>query len=424
MARFTLLWFQSGEGRVKMHRSRGVVGLAVALMWATSVLPAQAQTFTVLHTFSGLDGSGPDGSLVQDAAGNLYGTTYFGGTYTGGVAFKLDNTGNETVLFDFNPYNSNGAFPGYGFIIDKEGNVYSPADAGSAEGGGVLWELSPDGNEKVLWYFGGCRGCFKPSGPEGRLLMDASGNLYGVTQSGGVKGKGTQCEYYGCGVVFKLDTAGNLRVLHAFTGGNDGGTPYGALLQDAAGNLYGAAITGGDWSCPQFPTLGCGTVFKLTPDNKFTVLHAFTGGRDGAGPYGGLVMDSAGNLYGSAHTGGNSNCDDGCGTLFKIDANGKFKVLYTFTNNPAAYPIGNLVMDPKGNIYGETQGLNTNSYYGTVFELNSAGKVKLLHILNGSTDGADPNGGLIRDSAGNLYGVAYQGFGLHDRNGTVFKVTP
>ena len=408
---------------MKTQGSGGLVALAVALMVATIAIPsAQAQTFTVLHTFSiyGSDGSGPDGTLVRDDAGNLYGTTYFGGAYDGGVAFKLDKSSNETVLFNFNPNNSNGAFPGYGVIMDKEGNLYSPADAGSANGGGVLWELSPDGNEKVLWDFGPR---LKPGVPEGRLLMDASGNLYGVTALGGVKGKGTQCEY-GCGVVFKLDTAGNLQVLHAFTGGKDGGTPYGALLQDAAGNLYGAAISGGDTSCPQFPILGCGTVFKLTPDNKFTVLHTFTGGKDGAGPYGGMVMDRAGNLYGSAHIGGNSNCDDGCGTLFKIGADGKFKVLYTFTNNPAAYPIGDLVMDPKGNIYGETQGLNTNSYYGTVFELNSAGKVKLLHILNGSTDGADPNGGLIRDSAGNLYGVAYQGFGKYDRNGTVFKVTP
>jgi len=408
---------------MKTQSSCWVAALVMVLMVAMIALPAPAQTFTVLHTFSiyGSDGSGPDGSLVQDADGNLHGTTYYGGTYDGGVAFKLDKSGNETVLFTFNPNNSNGAFPGYGLIMDKEGNLYSPADGGSANGGGVLWEISPKGKEKVLWDFGGH---LKPSGAQGRLLRDASGNLYGVTVMGGVKGKGTQCEYYGCGVVYKLDTAGNLHVLHAFTGGADGGTPYGALLQDAAGNLYGAAITGGDLSCPQFPTLGCGTVFKLAPDNKFTVLHTFTGGKDGAGSYGGFVMDNAGNLYGSAHIGGNRNCDDGCGTLFKIDAKGKFKVLYTFTNEPAGYPIGNLVMDPKGNIYGETQGLNTNSYYGTIFELNSAGKVTLLHILNGYSDGADPNGGLIRDSAGNLYGVAYQGFGKYDRNGTVFKVTP
>ena len=411
---------------MKTQSSGWLVAFAVVLMLATSAIPsAQAQTFTVLHTFSGSDGSGPSGSLVQDATGNLYGTTYYGGTYTDGVAFKLDPSNNETVLFNFNPGNSRGANPAYGLIMDKEGNLYSPAEAGSPKGGGLLWELSPNGKEKVLWDFGGCLGCRKPGVAEGRLLRDASGNLYGVTALGGVKGKGPECEFYGCGVVYKLDTAGKLHVLHAFTGGKDGSSPYGALLQDAKGNLYGAALTGGQ-SCPQFSTLGCGTVFKIAPNGKFTVLHTFTGGKDGASSYGGLVMDNAGNLYGTALLGGNSNCYDGCGTLFRIDANGKFKVLYTFTNEPAGYPFGNLVMDDKGNLYGETGGLNSNSYYGTVFELNSAGKLKVLHVLNGSPDGADPVGGLIRDSAGNLYGVAYQGgSGCFDVGcGTVFKVTP
>jgi len=415
---------------MKTVRWPGLVPLVVVLLLATSaIVPAQAQTFTVLYTFSGPDGSGPSGSLVRDAAGNLYGTTYFGGTYTDGIVFKLDRSNNETVLFNFNPSNSRGAFPDYGLIMDKEGNLYSPADGGSPKGGGLLWELSPNGKEKVLWDFGGCLGCRKPSVAEGRLLMDASGNLYGVTALGGVKGKGPECEFYGCGVVYEFDTAGKLHVLHAFTGGADGSSPYGALLQDTAGNLYGATITGGDLSCPQFPTLGCGTIFKLTPDKKFTVLHTFTGGKDGANSYGGLVMDGAGNLYGSALHGGSSNCDDGCGTLFKIDTAGKFTVLYTFEDGEdGGGPIGNLVMDPKGNLYGETQGLNTNSYYGTVFQLNSGGKMKVLHILNGFPDGADPVGGLIRDSAGNLYGVAYEGGSgtacLDVGCGTVFKVTP
>jgi uncharacterized repeat protein (TIGR03803 family) len=226
-----------------------------------------------------------------------------------------------------------------------------------------------------------------------------------------------------------LDGAGKLHVLHAFTGGADGSSPYGALLQDAAGNLYGAAITGGDLSCPQFPGLGCGTVFKLSPDKTFTVLHTFTGGKDGANSYGGLVMDSAGNLYGSALHGGNTSCDDGCGTLFKISAKGKFQVLYTFKDREdGGGPIGNLVMDTKGNLYGETQGLNSNSYYGTVFELNPVGQMTVLHVFTEYPDGADPVGGLIRDSAGNLYGVAYQGGKkgclLDIGCGTVFKVTP
>ncbi len=415
---------------MKTRSLGGLLVLAAALIFATIIIvPAQAQTFTVLYNFSGSDGSGPSGSLVRDSAGNLYGTTYNGGTYTAGVAFKLDTSNNETILFDFSPNNSRGAFPDYGLTMDKEGNLFSPADGGSPKGGGLLWELSPGGKEKVLWDFGGCFGCRKPGVAQGRLLMDASGNLYGVTALGGVKGVGPECHLYGCGVVYKLDTGGKLHVLHAFTGGADGRSPYGALLQDVKGNLYGAALSGGDLSCPQFPILGCGTVFELAPDGKFTVLHTFTGGNDGAGPDGGLVMDDAGNLYGAAQVGGNSNCDDGCGTLFKIGANGKFKVLYTFMDGEdGSYPNGNLVMDSKGNLYGETEGLTTNSFYGTVYELNPAGKMKVLHILNGSPDGADPVGGLIRDSDGNLYGVAYQGGSgnacLDIGCGTVFRVTP
>ena len=415
---------------MKTRSLGGLLVLAAALIFATIIIvPAQAQTFTVLYNFSGSDGSGPSGSLVRDSAGNLYGTTYNGGAYTAGVAFKLDTSNNETVLFNFSPGNSRGANPAYGLIMDNEGNLYGPAEAGSPKGGGLLWELSADGKEKVLWDFGGCFGCRKPSVAQGRLLRDASGNLYGVTALGGVKGVGPECHLYGCGVLYKLDTTGRLHVLHAFTGGKDGGSPYGALLQDAKGNLYGAALSGGDLNCQPFPILGCGTVWELSSDGKFAVLHTFTGGNDGAGPGGGLVMDSSGNLYGAATVGGNSNCDDGCGTLFKIGANGKFKVLYTFMDGEdGSYPNGNLVMDSKGNLYGETEGLTTNSFYGTVYELNPAGKMKVLHILNGSPDGADPVGGLIRDSDGNLYGVAYQGGSgnacLDIGCGTVFRVTP
>lgn len=407
---------------MKMHLSGLLVALAIGLTLAMSAVPsAQAQTFTVLYTFSGLDGSGPDGTLLRDDAGNLYGTTYFGGTLDQGVVFKIDTFGTETVVVNGGPA---GSFPEYGLIADEAGNFYGLA-GGNAAGGGEIVRLGPKNEGKILYVFGACTNCFRPRGPYGGLLRDTSGNLYGVTVMGGVKGVGVECETYGCGTVYKLDTTGTLHVLHAFTGGADGGQPWGALIRDASGNLYGTAITGGDLNCPQFPTLGCGTVFKLAPDGKFTVLHTFTGGADGAGPYGALVADSAGNLYGAAHIGGNTNCDDGCGTLFKIAADGKFSVLYTFMDAAdGGGPNGNMVLDPEGNLYGETQGLSSNSYYGTVFKLSPAGVMTILHILNGNTDGADPVGGLIRDSAGNLYGVAYQGFSELDKDGTVFEVTP
>jgi uncharacterized repeat protein (TIGR03803 family) len=402
---------------MKMLCWGGLRALAVALMLATtSILPAQAQTFTVLHTFTGPDGENPVGGLVRDKAGNLYGTTFFGGSFTDGVVFKIDKSSNETVLLDFDQ--SNGAFPNSGLILDTAGNLYGPAGEGPG-GAGVLFRLSPKGKEKQLFDFQGCT-CRRVRGPEGALLRDTSGNLYGATTAGG----NGNCQF-GCGALFKLDTARKLHALYEFTGGKDGAYPIGPLLQDAAGNLYGTALNGGDLNCPQEPSLGCGTVFKLAKNGKLTVLYTFTGGTDGAGPEPGLLMDKAGNFYGAAGDGGNSNCDHGCGTLYKLAKNGKFTVLYTFTGAfDGSYPNGGLVADSKGNLYGTTEGGTTESYYGTVFELNKAGEMTELHILNGNTDGATPLAGLIRDPAGNLYGVTYQGFGETGRVGTVFKVTP
>jgi uncharacterized repeat protein (TIGR03803 family) len=413
---------------MKIQFSARLVGVATILALATSAVPSvQAQTFTVLHTFAGFDGSGPDGTLAMDSAGNLYGTTYFGGANDNGAVFKLDPSGGETVLFSGGAAgNSYGAFPVYGVILDKKGHILGLLQA-SPQGGGEIVG-SAGGKGKILYDFGTClNNCYVPSLPDGGLLEDTSGNLYGVTNFGGVKGQGLVCESRGCGTIYKFDTKGNFHVLYAFTGGVDGAYPYGSLIQDTAGNLYGTALSGGDLTCPQGLGInGCGTVFKLATNGTFSVLYTFTGGTDGATPRGALVMDPAGNLYGAAQVGGNANCQDGCGTLFKIAANGKFSVLYTFTDGvDGSEPNGNLVLDPKGNLYGDAQGDFGNvAPYGTVFELSAAGQFTVLHILNGNSDGADPTFGLIRDSAGNLYGTAFQGFGLLDRDGTVFKFTP
>jgi uncharacterized repeat protein (TIGR03803 family) len=146
-------------------------------------------------------------------------------------------------------------------------------------------------------------------------------------------GKSKLC-LFGCGAIFELDTAGKLHVLYEFTGGKDGNYAVGPLVQDAAGSLYGTAVYGGNLCCPQEPQYGCGTVFKLAPSGQFTVLHAFTGGSDGALPQPGLLLDQAGNLYGAAVEGGSTNCEDpsgpptGCGTLFKLSSKGKFTVLH------------------------------------------------------------------------------------------------
>jgi uncharacterized repeat protein (TIGR03803 family) len=398
--------------------------LVAVLMFATSAIQrAQAQTYTVLFTFDNADGLNPIGGLVRDNAGTLYGTTYFGGTFTNGVAFELTKSGEETTLFNFNG-GSEGGFPNSNLILDSAGNLYGPADGG-VNGGGVLFKLSPKGKEKVMYNFGGCV-CLKPRGPGGGLLMDASGNLYGATSLGGVKGQGPECSLYGCGTIFRFDASGKLHILYAFKGEADGAYPSGPLLQDAEGNLYGAAQNGGDLSCPELPLLGCGTLFKVAKDGTFTVLYTFTGGPDGAGPQSGLIMDNAGNLYGAANVGGSTVCPYGCGTLYKLSKNGEFTVLYTFldgANGDGGYPNGSLVRDSKGNFYGTTQGGNTNSLDGTVFKLNKAGVMTVLHQFSGGTDGGKPLSGVIRDPAGNLYGTTYTSAGFNGP-GVVYEVTP
>src|SRR5215510_13968311 len=228
------------------------------LVLAATMASAQPQTFTPLHNFTGgTDGAFPKGALVGDAEGNLYGTTTSGGIGQGTV-FKIDSTGEETILFAFDAFVS-GGFPASPLIQDQAGNLYGIADEGPG-GAGVVFKLSPDGEETLLLAF---QGGFNrdPKVPTGGILMDKSGNIFGTTLFGG----NGNCPLFdldlGCGTVFRLDPAGKLDVLYEFTGGSDGSRPFGPLVQDAAGNLYGVAQSGGDLSCPGFPEefAGCGT---------------------------------------------------------------------------------------------------------------------------------------------------------------------
>jgi uncharacterized repeat protein (TIGR03803 family) len=235
------------------------------------------------------------------------------------------------------------------------------------------------------------------------LFMDAPfhdsaggmGNLYGTTISGA-------CTPYDCGTVFKLDSAGNETVLFSFgsvPSGLDPQNPYGTLVMDTAANLYGTTRDGG--------AFGYGAVFKVDSLGNETVLHNFALS-DGAEPYAGLIMDTAGNLYGTTSAGGQDSCI--CGTVFKLDPAGNETVLHSFTNADGASPAGDLIMDAAGNLYGTTSGGGS----GTVFELippsTSTGSWTeiVLHRFNGS-DGANPIAGLIMDASGNLYGTARGG---------------
>lgn len=327
---------------------------------AVAALPMQAQTFTVLHKFRGApDGGFPNGGVIVDSKGNVYGTTSEGGT-------------------------------------------------GICDGGcGTVFRLSPSGRETILYSFTGTNGDGKY--PQGGLVRDTSGNLYGTTYGGGTSG--AACSGYGCGTVFMLDSSGHETVLYSFSGGVDGATPEAGVVRDSKGNLYGTTKLGGvyDW----------GTVFMVDTSGTETVLHSFDGATgDGGDVVGGLILDSAGMLFGTTQGGGifNSHCipglEIGCGTIFQVSTAGVETVLYKFNGyKDGNTPSGNVARDNAGNLYGTSQPQPTPVGYGTIFKLNAAGKFTVLHTFTGGAGGADPFAGLVRDSAGNLYGTTYQGGG-------------
>lgn len=220
--------------------------------------------------------------------------------------------------------------------------------------------------------------------------------------------------------------AQTFRVLHSFTGQEDGAEPFATLIEDSAGNLYGTTDYGGNLSaCPSFIPPGCGVVFKLDANGNETVLHTFTGPPDGANPSFGLVRDPAGNLYGAAGGGKNtSECDGGCGVVFKVDPQGNETVLYHFTGGAdGSGPTGVLARDGAGNLYGTTIGGGVKSGifgFGVVYRLGSDGKETVLYKFTGGADGGYPAAGVIRDAEGNLYGTTEQGGAFSE--GIVFKV--
>jgi uncharacterized repeat protein (TIGR03803 family) len=214
-----------------------------------------------------------------------------------------------------------------------------------------------------------------------------------------------------------LDAEGNETLLHSFAGTPDGEGPEAGLVRDAEGNLYGTTVYGGTAG-------GYGTVFKLNRTGQFSLLHSFAGTPDGENPYAGLAGDSAGNGYGTTKYGGTAG---GYGTVFKLSRTGQFSLLHSFAGTPdGENPLAAVVADPAGNIYGTTYYGGTLGY-GTVFEIDTTGKLTVLHSFNGSSDGANPLGGLTRDAAGNLYGATSGGGDLScgfGGCGSVFVVTP
>src|SRR3954469_13247068 len=335
--------------------------------------PAQAQTFTIVHDFSGSpDGASPTARLIRDSSGRLFGTTYNGGAQGFGAMFVVDPAGNESVLHSFD--GSVAAYPFAGLLRDGAGNFYGTLSYNV----GTVYKLDSKGRETTLHVFSGTDG----SDPQGDLVRDNDGNLYGTTCYGGLSDFGT---------VFKLNLNGSYQVLHSFTGGTDGACPIAGVTRDTAGNLYGTASAGGDSNL--------GTVFEIDTSGNQTVLHSFSGA-DGATPYGTLIRDAAGNIYSVTYYGGAFNA----GTVFKIDASGNETVLHNFADVPdGANPVAGLIRDASGNLYGTTAH-GGSSGLGTVFRLGPAGKLTVLHTFSGF-DGANPYPGLTWGAAHTLYGL-------------------
>lgn len=389
---------------VRRHILTGLGAVLFAIVLGAAVPPLQAQTFSVLYSFQcGTDGSHPYAGLARDKLGDLFGTTYYGGTFGKGSVFELTAAGAESVLYDF-AADVSGGYPAAGLIPDTHGNLYSTTVGGGASGLGVVFKLNQSHTESVLYDFpGGASGGFSDVG----LVVDSAGNLYGTTFNGGANGFGT---------VFKLAPGGAHSVLHSFAG-TDGANPQAGLVRDTAGNLYGTTLNGG--------SSGDGVVFKVAPSGVETVLHDFVGApTDGSGPAAGLLRDAAGNLYGTTNAGGSA----GNGAVFKIDPSGTETILYNFQGGADGRdPSAVLVEDSKGDLFGTTQfggsGPCLFSGCGVIFEVTPAGVETVVHSFSGfPTDGAIPFGGLIADSSGNLYGTTSQGGASNC--GTVFKLTP
>lgn len=258
------------------------------------VSPAGVETvFYTFHFVKGQAYSGPSGSLIRDAQGNLYGVNQFGGPYGYGTVYRVTSSGQEKAFYTFTG-KADGGFPAGALVRDAQGNLFGVMGIGNSSGfcDGAIFEISPNGAEKLLYCFtGGIDG----KSPNGGLVTDAEGNLYGTTTYGGAFGNGT---------VFEVTPSGTETVLYNFTGGSDGDRPFAGVFRDQKGNFYGTTFWGGANSR--------GNVFELAADGTETSIYSFTGAADGGNPWD-VVRDGKGNLYGTTYTGGS-----GSGTVFQV----------------------------------------------------------------------------------------------------------
>jgi len=306
------------------------------------------------------------------------------------------------VLYSFTNDSAAGEHPSSSLVRDPKGNLYGIA-LGGTFGRGIIFKLSSAGQERVLYNFKGSDG--DGDVPDSMSFRDSAGNLFGTTYQGGA---------YSYGTVFKLDTQGRETIVYSFcpnTPCTTGAYP-GGVIPGKHETLYGVTYAGGNFSCA---VTGCGTVFKIGPKGFQTLLHAF-GGLDGQNPNAGLALDRSGNVYGTTQYGGTY----GRGAVFKVTSAGNETVEYSFDGGASgAYPNGGLVQDAEGNLYGTTyQGGAYN--YGTIFKITASGQFTVLYSFPGGGSGANPYSDLNLDQQGSIFGITYTG-GSHNF-GTIFKL--
>ena len=394
-------------------------------------------TETLLHSFAGnSDGSYPNSSLVAVKA-LFFGTTSNGGSggctkVDGcGTVYTIDASGHETVVTTFKG-GTDGEAPNQ-LLLDPDtttlygttwygGSSGCALKGGNTTGCGTVFQLSPSDSEKVIYRFpGGVKGANPDSG-----LSNFKSLFYGETAAGG-KGGCYYADQPGCGLIYSVTKSGDVKVIYTFAGGTDAGSPIGGLTP-YKGELYGTSSAGGARPACGY-SYGCGTVFKVTPSGKETVLHVFTGKRDdGSLPETGLVLLN-GAFYGTTRAGGTQDCGTtayffGCGTVFEITPSGVEKTIHNFgAGGDGRYPSGLFVVN--GVLYGTTLG-GGDSYkhyggFGTFFKMTASGQETILYSFPGKPDAAGPISPFLYEN-GTFYGVS--GGGGSHALGTAFAVTP
>jgi uncharacterized repeat protein (TIGR03803 family) len=403
------------------------VALGAMLIPLSGVMAAQ----TVLYNMGGPAGSVPYAGVVFDSSGDLDGTATAGGDFNDGTVFQLIPAGGGTWIEEtrhmFGSNANDGKAPYGGLIFDASGNVYGTTSSGGLNGGGTVFMVTPTSGENwpetILWNFGAT--ATDGTVPKCSLIFDASGNLWGTTSAGGASSAGT---------VFRLSPGASgwtETFLYSFVGGTDGSAPDAGVILDASGNVYGTTYSGGGY--------GGGTAFELIASQGWRkkILHSFGGFMDGGNPYGGLLMDGSGNLYGTTVNGGGVANDEhlGAGAAYELSPGEgpawNETLIYEFCNHPVCTdinPYSALIMDSSGNLYGTDYG---RGGFSDIFELTPNSTPPWTETILGTlsfyrSDSNDVAGrayaGLTFDSSGNLYGTSSAGGQTLDL-GTVYEVT-